>query len=152
MLNSRPSPRSGAIRRSVKLALLASAGLGLISCVSTPNLGLRPSMQSASALESEQSFAGAEAAWPADRWWESYGDPQRTAMIEEALAEAPSLAAAQARVRRAQAGVQQSRGAAGPNISADASISQVGQEFSADNLPADFDDTLGGDFVTQASA
>lgn len=133
-----------------KLGLLTSAGLALSACVAMPDLGPRPTMQNAAALETEQSFAGAEAAWPADRWWERYGDAQLGGLIEEALADAPSLVAAQARLRRAQAELQQTRSVAGPNISGDASLNYVGQEFRAENL-AGFDDALTGDFATQTS-
>ena len=43
------------------------------------------------------------AAWPADGWWRSYGDPQLDALVDEALAGSPSLEIAQARLRAAQA-------------------------------------------------
>ncbi len=49
-----------------------------------------------------QSLAGSERAWPADAWWTAYGDSQLNGLMAEALAGSPSLAAAAARVRKAQ--------------------------------------------------
>ena len=40
-------------------------------------------------------------------WWTSYADPQLNALIAEALAGAPSLAQAEARLRQAEAIAQQ---------------------------------------------
>lgn len=41
-------------------------------------------------------------AWPADRWWEVYGDPQLDRLVETAIRNSPSLRLAQARIRMAQ--------------------------------------------------
>jgi len=43
------------------------------------------------------------AAWPQQDWWQAYGDPQLSALVERARADSPTLAAAQARVRQAAA-------------------------------------------------
>jgi NodT family efflux transporter outer membrane factor (OMF) lipoprotein len=42
------------------------------------------------------------AAWPAEGWWQRYGDAQLDQLVGEALAGSPSLATAQARLRAAQ--------------------------------------------------
>ncbi len=47
--------------------------------------------------------ANRDAGWPAADWWRAYHDPQLDAWIAAAQAGNPSLAAAQARVREAQA-------------------------------------------------
>ncbi len=47
--------------------------------------------------------ANREAGWPAADWWRAYGDAQLDGWIAAAQAGNPSLAAAQARVRQAQA-------------------------------------------------
>lgn len=57
-------------------------------------------------LKSDQSFLNvplSPTAWPAQDWWVSFGDPQLSALIEEALKNNPSLDEAQARARQAQA-------------------------------------------------
>jgi outer membrane protein TolC len=38
----------------------------------------------------EQSFAAPRGQWPADSWWQAYGDPQLNGLIDEALADSPS--------------------------------------------------------------
>ncbi|HUA80779.1 MAG TPA: efflux transporter outer membrane subunit [Dyella sp.] len=54
------------------------------------------------------------------RWWESLGDPQLNALIDEALKNNPDLHAAQARLRESRAQLQQQRAAQTPKVSADA--------------------------------
>ena len=50
-----------------------------------------------------QSLTAPERAWPADDWWTAYGDSQLNGLMGEALSGSPSLAVAQARVRKAEA-------------------------------------------------
>ena len=57
------------------------------------------------ALNTEHTLAPATidpAAWPADGWWHTYGDPQLDALVTEALQSNPTLQIAQARLRAAQ--------------------------------------------------
>ncbi|KAB0618268.1 hypothetical protein F7Q88_07420, partial [Castellaniella defragrans] len=42
-------------------------------------------------------------AWPGERWWTRYQDPQLDGLIDQALRSNPSLDAAAARVRAARA-------------------------------------------------
>jgi NodT family efflux transporter outer membrane factor (OMF) lipoprotein len=44
-----------------------------------------------------------QAPWPQERWWTALGDAQLDRLIDTALAEAPSLQVAEARLRQAQA-------------------------------------------------
>lgn len=53
---------------------------------------------------------------PAARWWESLGDPVLNQLVEDALASAPSLAAANARVAQSRASLAASKTAALPQI------------------------------------
>jgi NodT family efflux transporter outer membrane factor (OMF) lipoprotein len=64
----------------------------------------------ANELESSEALkriAISPANWPAENWWERYGDPQLHRLVTEALADHPSLRVAEARVRQAaaQAGI-----------------------------------------------
>jgi NodT family efflux transporter outer membrane factor (OMF) lipoprotein len=83
--------------------------LFVAGCASTQ--GLAPATQPRDAdttLATRQSFgAASDAQFPKQDWWTAYGDPQLDALIDEALAGTPSLAAADARVRQAiaQAGL-----------------------------------------------
>lgn len=87
-------------------ALLASTML-VGACASPPNLGARPEMAAADSFVSAQSLAGSNAAWPQGQWWTGFGDAQLSALIEEAMAGAPDLAVARARLLAAQGYAQQ---------------------------------------------
>jgi len=69
-------------------------------------------------------FAGGERAWPTDQWWMAYGDTQLDALIAEGLADSPSIATAQARLRKAQSFVYVARAANQPQVSANASATR----------------------------
>ena len=87
---------------------LAGALLGvlLLSGCATPGSTPKGSLRDAASLHAASSLADARlsaAAWPDARWWSAFGDPQLDALVDEALAGAPSIAAADARTREAQA-------------------------------------------------
>jgi NodT family efflux transporter outer membrane factor (OMF) lipoprotein len=54
-------------------------------------------------------------AWPAMDWSERFGDPQLTRLINEAVANSPTLAEAKARVGKASAYAEQAHAATGPS-------------------------------------
>lgn len=56
--------------------------------------------------------------WPSVRWWEQYHDPQLDALIDLALAHAPTLAIAREHVSQAKAQVELVRAAAGLRMNA----------------------------------
>ncbi len=64
------------------------------------------------------------AAWPATDWWTRYRDPQLDRLVSQALANSPSLAAAAARVRGAEAlaGAQAALG--GARLDANAQVAR----------------------------
>lgn len=62
------------------------------------------------------------AAWPTTQWWERYGDPQLNALVQEALANNPSMTAAQARLAQANAAVGGARAPLLPRVDADYSL------------------------------
>jgi NodT family efflux transporter outer membrane factor (OMF) lipoprotein len=70
--------------------------------------------------------------WPADDWWQAYGDVQLEALIKQALAGSPSLGIAQARLAAAQAQVTAAAGARLPQTSIDAQIER--QRFPVQGL------------------
>lgn len=63
---------------------------------------------------------GTASAHAPSQWWNTLGDAQLTALIEEALAHNQDLQAAQARLRESRAQLQQQRAEALPTVSADA--------------------------------
>ncbi|WP_323011400.1 efflux transporter outer membrane subunit [Castellaniella sp.] len=82
---------------------------------------ISPEKHQVSALSGEQlALSPDETAmqWPDDHWWERYQDPQLNQLILQALENNPSLQAATARVRTAQAAAQGARAVQWPQINA----------------------------------
>lgn len=111
--------------------------LGLAACASVPKLGERPQPASPAALGAVQSLAGPRGNWPARGWWRSYGDPQLSQLIEEALANSPDVIAAAARVRAAEALVQQAGAATLPQAGVEASAGGQKQSYNL-GIPPQF--------------
>ena len=96
-------------------------------CAGLPADDARAQIKPAAHYATERSFAGAGAQWPADAWWTGYGDAQLDRLIAEALAGAPNLAVAEARLRHAQALAGIAEAARLPQVSANGSISEQKQ-------------------------
>jgi hypothetical protein len=116
-------------RRFTRLALMAGAAAALVGCASIPHLGPAPKPKPVSAYAGARSFAAPAAAWPSDRWWTAYGDQQLNGLIEEALAGAPDLAKARARLRQAEAFRETAASTLGPHLAAVASVSEIKQSY-----------------------
>lgn len=92
-----------------RMKLLVSALCGALllgGCAGNAGLVPQGQLRDAGALQASRALAGSPltpAAWPSDQWWTRFGDPQLNALVEEALAGAPSIDAADARVRKATA-------------------------------------------------
>lgn len=63
--------------------------------------------------------------WPAASWWKSLHDAQLNQLIEQALAESPSMAVAQARVAQANAAARLVAANTGAKLDANASLSRT---------------------------
>jgi NodT family efflux transporter outer membrane factor (OMF) lipoprotein len=94
-----------------------------------PRMAERSEPKPISAYATNQSFTAPPASWPADSWWEGYGDPQLRQLMDEALANSPTLAVAEARVRRAQAVAQVAHSSLAPQMSANASAAEQKQSY-----------------------
>lgn len=79
------------------------AALALSACASLPPGVTSTSPKPASSYVSARSLDAPLGPWPADGWWTRYGDAQLNALMSEALAGSPTLAQAEARLRKAQA-------------------------------------------------
>jgi len=113
-----------------RLTLLLAVSLGLASgCAQIPRLDPPPSIRKVDELGSSSSFAVPAAAWPSDRWWEVYGDPQLNALIDEALKNAPDLDLAQARLKAAAAQVQGAGATRLPEVTASAVVAEAKQSY-----------------------
>jgi NodT family efflux transporter outer membrane factor (OMF) lipoprotein len=99
------------------------------ACAAAPDLGAKPVPAAASSYASAQSLSGAQSAWPSDRWWKAYRDPQLDSLIGEGLAGSPDLAAAVARFRTAQGFAQQAGAALLPSVDAVGSVDEQKQSY-----------------------
>jgi NodT family efflux transporter outer membrane factor (OMF) lipoprotein len=115
---------------------LLGLSAALSACASLPGPAPSPAMRPPADFASTQSFAAPASEWPAAGWWKVYGDPQLDALIEEGLAGAPSVAVAEARMRRARASQDGARGALAPQVSANASANQQKQSYNYLSPPA----------------
>lgn len=62
--------------------------------------------------------------WPADDWWRRYGDAQLDALVTDGLAGSPTMAAAQARIARADAAAGVARAALLPQVSGNGTVNE----------------------------
>lgn len=85
--------------------------------------------------------------WPRDDWWKRYADAQLDALVADGLAGSPSLAAARARIARAQAAAGVARSALLPEVSGNGAATY--QRYSENYI---FPPPLGGTWQTDARA
>ncbi len=112
------------MRSSVSI-VASLVGALLASACAAPDLGPRPVVK---VVGQQQLFAGQAAGpvtdWPADNWWTAYGDPQLTVLIETGLSNAPTIALAGARLRRASALADQAGAAQRPSVSTSVALAE----------------------------
>lgn len=120
-----------AAARKAGFVVSVALAAGLTACATKPD-SVTQSVKPVDRYETAHSFATLDARpadWPDDRWWQAYGDAQLDGLVQEALAGSPSLAAAAARLRNAQAQAQQSGAALFPEVSAKASVDKEKQSY-----------------------
>lgn len=109
----------------------------LSGCAPIPPKGITPEIKSIDQYDTQQSFAVQKRNWPTTNWWENYHDDQLNTLIEEGLANSPSLTIAAARLRQAQAMAGITESTLYPQISGNANISS--QKFSRNySMPPQF--------------
>lgn len=118
------------------LYLATASVLALAACASLPPAQAARVAKTPQAYETAQTLAAPVADWPADAWWTAYGDAQLNALEDEALKGSPTLAAAEARLRRAQALVAQARAADLPRVGLGAEVAETKQSYNAGIPPA----------------
>jgi NodT family efflux transporter outer membrane factor (OMF) lipoprotein len=121
--------------RITALSLLAATALS--ACATLPPPSAARVAKAPASYAAAQSLAAPNRDWPADAWWTAYGDPQLDALMSEALAGAPDLAQAQARVRRAEAVAKAAHAQELPTVSANASAQDAKQSYNL-GIPAQF--------------
>jgi NodT family efflux transporter outer membrane factor (OMF) lipoprotein len=98
-------------------AMFGSVGLADASA-------LKPTPKPMDSYATAESFTAPAKAWPSDRWWEGYGDPQLSQLIEEALGGSPDLKIARARILKAQAIAHVTGAALLPSLSGGAAVTE----------------------------
>lgn len=85
--------------------LAASLALALSACADMGHIAPQSVLADAHALDGGKAAdAGSTPIdWPRAQWWQSLQDPQLDRLMEQALADSPTLRGAQARVRQAEA-------------------------------------------------
>ncbi|MDB5476395.1 MAG: efflux system, outer rane lipoprotein NodT family [Phenylobacterium sp.] len=129
-----PPPAPGLARRAGLLAAISA--IALAACATVPPAAPARIAKAPQAYETRASLAAPLADWPGDRWWSAYGDAQLDQLIQQALVGSPTLASAEARVRRAEAAVAQSRASQLPTLSANASAQEMKQSYNNGIPPA----------------
>jgi NodT family efflux transporter outer membrane factor (OMF) lipoprotein len=118
-----------------------AAALALAGCASTHGLAPSTAPMDADTLAATRSLAADPGAtFPDLAWWRAFGDPQLDALVVEALSGTPGLAAADARVRQAQALAGLADAERKPSVSA--SAQETGVLLPETMVPA----PNGGDF------
>jgi len=122
--------------RPFAAALLASAALAGCTTVGPKYTG---APDAAPGAAGRQAFlrgdAAATSTAPAARWWDALNDPVLSGLIDKGLANAPDIAAANARIAQARAGLAANRTALVPSLNASGAVPYI-------NVPAD---VFGGD-------
>lgn len=130
----KPRPFSGPRDTSAtQRALIGASALALVACA--PTLATAPSPIAAESLATARSFDAPEAQWPADQWWRAYGDEQLNALIEQGLAQSPSLAVAAARIAQAEANLQATQSLRLPSVNGEAVAQGARISANATGLP-----------------
>jgi len=75
--------------------------------------------------------------WPQQRWWTAYGDTQLDALVDEALAGSPDVAAAQARILAARGAAEVAGADTLPSIGGQASAGLAKQSYN-NGVPSQF--------------
>ena len=136
----RLDPQRGGVRtRFTQTALLIVAVLGLSACASMTGIVPQATLRDAPSLglPAEQSAAATLDA----QWWREFGDERLNRLIDEALATSPSLRIVQARLARAQAGVDVTDAASGPQLNV--AIDATRQHYTANGaIPAPLAGTI----------
>lgn len=113
-----------------RIAVTLVSALILTGCVpgdlKTSSVASDP--ESLEASKTIEGISVSKANWPQEKWWRAFGDGQLDELIDEALASSPTLRAASARVRQAEAvqGMMQSQQL--PKL--DANIDSTRQRYS----------------------
>jgi NodT family efflux transporter outer membrane factor (OMF) lipoprotein len=113
-------------------AAVTAAVLTLAGCANYAGIHSDKTPLHAQALESSRSLPAQGGVWPSLDWAAQFGDPQLPHLIDEAIADSPSIAQAQARVAKAGSYIESARATTLPRV--DAKYSWTRERFSANGI------------------
>ncbi|AMP06760.1 efflux transporter outer membrane subunit [Collimonas pratensis] len=105
-------------------SLLTACSLAVVlsGCADFSGIAPQSRLADGSALAAGSTLSNiGNAAWPSSAWWENYRDPQLNALVQQAVADSPSLKIAQARIRQASSLAGVARAATLPKVGVEAS-------------------------------
>ncbi|GJH11708.1 efflux transporter outer membrane subunit [Caballeronia novacaledonica] len=119
--------------RRVKSAVAAAmAALALAGCANYAGISSDKQIAAPENFDATQSLPEQGGQWPALDWAKQFGDPQLPQLIDEALADNPTIAQAQSRIAKASAYIETSRSALYPKVNG--SYSWTRELYSANAL------------------
>src|SRR5580704_15669011 len=122
--------RTTKLTRRALAAGAAVLALQAAACADLPaTSGPPPKIEPVETYQDQRSFTAPAADWPADRWWDAYGDAQLSGLIDEALKNSPTLAQTEARLTSALAQSQVARSALLPTIEGQATVAVTEQSL-----------------------
>lgn len=140
------TPNGGRVLRPLAIGLLT---LALAACASSHGLAPQDHPHDPASLQAGKTLGQAglsPADWPAADWWKGFGDAQLDALVAEGLRNSPSLAAADARLRSAQAQAGSAEASRKPSLS-------VSGGYTGLQLPESMvGDEMGGHYAGSAQA
>ncbi len=138
-------------RKLLPIATAAATLALLAGCIGVPPDTTRGASPDAARVRLASDITLPENAWPAEQWWQAYGDPQLNALVARALRDNPTLATAQARLAGARAVVGTEQAGEGAQVGLASGANR--QRYSSNGF---FPPPLGGawynDFSVQARA
>jgi multidrug efflux system outer membrane protein len=139
------APDGGPARGAFAMAAAAlAAGALLAGCASVAPDRHALRQRDITHVELAADIKLAREGWPEAQWWSAYGDPQLTALIQQALSTGPSLEVAAAHIGSAESGVQRSAADLGADVSAYATANR--QRYSGTGL---FPAPIGGAYFSE---
>ena len=124
--------------RPFRMLAALSLMAGLAACATLPQLAAPPAPRSKETLANAQSLDGAAPdQFPEDIWWQGLNDPALNALMAEALATAPDMRVAAARIAAADAFAEQAGAAFAPSMAVEGQAGGVKQSYNM-GIPAQF--------------
>ncbi|SEL06844.1 efflux transporter, outer membrane factor (OMF) lipoprotein, NodT family [Roseateles sp. YR242] len=119
-----PLSPSSLHRTTLALAMGAALLLVLAACAPIPKLAEPGQALDGDVAARQLGLTAGQGQTVDQQWWKSFGDAQLDALVDQAMAQSPSLALARARIARAAAMTENAQANERPNASLEASVTR----------------------------